>query len=173
MKSPFANLFLAIRQNLIDKVPSVAHIDQNLGQLSGSIGMRGNTKPSVNFPCVLIDFEDFSFSCLSENVQTAKGTIVLQLAFAPYSNSSQATPKENVAMAIKFYDIEFQMHKAFQDWSPGDIYGSCNRISTTTQKRQDGYRVREIRYSIAFDDYSTKAITNMAGVSLVLTEEVV
>ena len=171
MNSPFANLFLAIRKQIIDNVTSIVHIDQDLGQLSGK---NAAMRPPVNFPCVLIDFEDFNFTNLANNVQASVGTVVLKLCFAPYSNSTQATPKTYLNNAISFYDIEYTLHLAMQGWTPaGDEYGSLNRIKASTQKNTDIYRVREIRYNIAFDDYSTKpGLTNHAA-TLVITEEFV
>src|ERR1700749_2803202 len=135
MNSPFANIFLAIQQRIQSDVTSVTYIDQDLGQLKTS------TRPPVSWPCVLIDFEDFNFDNLGQNVQTAKGTVVLRLGFAPYSNSSQITPLRYLQQAIGYYDIEWSLHKVLQGWSPGDDYGSLIRTSATTQKRTDNYRV--------------------------------
>lgn len=149
MNSPFANIFLAIQARIKDNAPYIKHTDQELGQLK-------QARPPVSWPCVLIDFEDFEFDNLSENVQTAAGTLVLRLGFAPYSNTAAATPAPYTAMALGYYDMEWQLHKLMQGWHPLADVGSLCRISTATQKRTDNYRVREIRYSLAFEDYSAK-----------------
>ena len=86
MNAPFANIFLAIQQRIAATVPAITYIDQDLGQLNS------NGRPPVSWPCALIDFENFRFENLGENVQTAEGLVVLRLGFAPHSNSSQATP---------------------------------------------------------------------------------
>src|SRR3954470_4452030 len=150
MNSPFANIFMALQQRIHSQVPAVTYIDQDLGQL------KTTTRPPVSWPCVLIDFEDFTFGNMGDNVQTAKGTVVLRLGFAPFSNSAQFTPASYLQQAISYYDLEWTLHKALPGWSPSDDLGSLNRIATGTQKRNDNYRVRELRYSIAFEDYSTK-----------------
>ena len=165
MNSPFANIFLALQQRIQAQLPSIAHIDQDLGQL------KTTTRPPVSWPCVLIDFEDFSFDNLGENVQTAKGTVVLRLGFAAHSNSSQATPGAYVRQAIDYYDVEWALHKAMQGWSPGTDCGSLARASTTTQRRTDNYRVREIRYTLAFDDYSTKHQQQFAPAAINIQDE--
>ncbi len=167
MNSPFANIFLALQQRIAKEMPGINYIDQDLGQL------RTNNRPPVSWPCVLIDFEDFDFDNLGENVQTAKGTVVLRLGFAPHSNSSHTTPAPYIEQAIGFYDIEWDLHKAIQGWATGVDYGSLARTSTTTQKRTDNYRVRELRYSIAFEDYSTKWQQQYAPATLVVTNEIV
>ena len=150
LTSPFATIFLATKQRILTEVPAIAFIDQELGQL------RNGNRPPVSWPCILIDFEDFVFKDLGENVQTASGTVVLRLGFAPHSNSSSVTPAPYLEKAFAYYDLEWILHKAIHGWSPGTDMGAFARIAAATQKRNDNYRVREIRYSIAFEDYSAK-----------------
>jgi hypothetical protein len=166
MNSSFANLFLALQTQISKGIPDIAYIDQDLGQLNSK------TRPPVSWPCVLIDFEDFSFTNLSENVQTAEGIIVLRLGFAPHSNTTVATPPGNKEMALNYYDLEWQLHTLLQGWIPkGDEFGGLTRISAATQHRTDGYRVRELRYRIAFDDYSTKYKKGMAPATIIVTPQ--
>ena len=163
MTSPFANLFLAIQQRIASGVTGIKHIAHDLGQLSA----KG--RPPVSWPCVLIDFEDFTFSNLGENVQTAKGTVLIKLGFAPHSPTAQDTPDEYRNTAISYYDLEWELHKSLQGWSPdAEEYGSLARTTATTQRRTDSYRIRELRYSIAFDDYSTKHELQWVPVELVV-----
>jgi hypothetical protein len=166
MNSPFANIYLALQQRIQAELPTITYIDQDLGQLKSS------PRPAVTWPCVLIDFEDFLFENLAENVQTAKGIVVLRLGFAPHSNSSQVVPGVYTKRAINYYDVEWVLHKAVQGWSPTDDAGKFIRINAATQKRADGYRVRELRYSIAFDDYSTKLQQQYAPATLIVNDEI-
>ena len=165
MHSPFANLFDAILTRIAAEVPSIRYIDQELGQLK-------KARAPVSWPCLLIDFEDFHFDDLSEHVQMAKGIVTLQLGFAPYSPTAQSAPLENREQALGYYDIEWHLHKAIHGWQPGDEYGSFCRIAATTQRRSDNYRVREIRYSIAFEDYSTKRSLRYVPAEVVVTEQI-
>jgi hypothetical protein len=121
---------------------------------------------------VLIDFEDFDFENLGENVQTACGTVVVRLGFAPHSNSSKLTPATYQQQAIAYYDLEWLLHKAMQGWTPGSDFGSLIRTSATTQKRTDSYRVRELRYSIAFEDYSAKHQQQYAPATIIVNDEI-
>ena len=166
MNSPFANIFLSIQQHINDNVAAIKYIDQDLGQLKAKVRIP------VSWPCVLIDFENFRFRNLAENVQTAKGIIVLRLGFAPYSSSAAGTPSAYLEQALSYYDIEWNLHKAMQGWSPGDDFGSLIRISAITQDRTDNYRVRELRYKIAFEDYSTKWQQQYASVALMVADEI-
>jgi len=167
MKSPFANLFTAIQERISQEVPGIAHIAHDLGQLSVK------TRPPVSWPCLLIDFEDFTFENLGENVQTAKGTVLLKLGFAPHSNTSQATPSEYKDSALGYYDLEWYLHKALHSWSPdGNEYGHLIRAATLTQRRADAYRVRELRYAVSFDDYSTKPTLQYVPAALIINSEI-
>ncbi len=165
MNSPFANIFLALQQYIQTNLPAIKYIDQDLGQL------KSGSRPPVAWPCLLIDFEDFNFENLSENVQTAKGVIMFRLGFAPYSSSAQTTPTPFLQQAISYYDIEWELHKAIQGYSPGADYGRFIRISSSTQKRSDSYRVRELRYSIAFEDFSTKTQRQYVTPTLTITDQ--
>ncbi len=167
MNSSFANLFVALQQQIHSKVPTIVTIDQDLGQFKSTI------RPAVSFPCVLIDFEDFKFENLSNNVQTAEGIIVFKLCFEVKSNSSFSTPNSFVEQAIGFYDLEWLLHKALQNYNAGNSYGNLCRTTALTQNRTDNYRIREIRYSITFDDYSTKNELTLKTVSLGIVDEIV
>jgi hypothetical protein len=164
MNSAFANLFLLLQQHVVDTVPDITYVDQDLGQLNPD--SEGSFP--VTFPCLLIDFEDFIFKDLGENVQTAVGTILLKLGFSTYSSSAQSAPEETREAALAYYDIEWALHKALQGWDAGDYYGHLDRTSVTTQTRTDSLRVRELRYTVAFEDYSTKydALTAPAEVDV-------
>lgn len=170
MNSPFVNLFLSIRQQIIDNVPDIVYVDQDFGQLNGN---KAGMRPAVNFPCILIDFEDFNYKNLSNNVQTVFGIVVLKLGFAPHSPSMQTTPDAYLKKAINFYDLEYSINEILQGWFAGDAFGSLYRENVITQKRNDTIRVREIRYSIAFEDYSTQYKAKMQNVLAEITEEIV
>ena len=166
MNSPFANIFLAFRARIQSQVASITYIDQDLNQLKPA------TRPPVSWPCALIDFEDFNFENMGANAQIANGTIVVRLGFAPYSNSSQVTPDPYIEQALGYYDIEWSLHLALQGWSPGSDYGHLIRTSALTQKRPDSYRVRELRYSLTFEDYSTKPQQGYAPATLIVSDQI-
>src|ERR1700761_3055215 len=139
MNSPFANIFLALQTQVQAQVPDIVYIDQELGQLKTD---KTIARPPVQFPCLLVDFEDFGFENIGDLVQSAEGTVVLRLGFAPYSSTTATTPAAYTQKALNYYDIEWALHKVLQGWSPGDSYGHLTRIATCTQKRTDTLRVR-------------------------------
>ena len=163
MNSPFAQLFLALQAHIKNNVTSISYVAQDTGQLS----VKG--RPPVTFPCLLIDFDKFTFSNLGEGVQTACGEVVLKLGFAPLSPTAHSTPDEFKDLALGYYDLEWALHKALHGWSANDSFGCMIRSSADTQTRTDGYRVREIRYSVTFDDYSTRPNQLYAPATLQVT----
>ncbi|MBX2904874.1 MAG: hypothetical protein KF744_02470 [Taibaiella sp.] len=164
MTSPFARLFLALQARIAAQVADIKYIAQDMGQLSA----KG--RPPVSWPCLLIDFDEFCFDDLSENVQVARGTVVLRLGFNPHSGTANGTPTDYKEAALSYYDLEWALHKALQGWSPdGDEFGHFMRSSAATERRQDGYRIRELSYSISFDDYSAKPGVHFEPVELVVT----
>ena len=140
---------MAIRERIGSLLPAIQHTDQDMGQLK-------QARPPVSWPCVLTDFEDFSFESIGEHVQMASGIVVLRLGFSPHSRSSGGTPQQYTEAALEYYDIEWALHKLMQGWAPIAESGAMNRKSAVTLKRTDGYRVRELKYTLAFEDYSTK-----------------
>ena len=167
MNAPFANIFLALQQQIQNNVTDIVHVDQDLGQL------KTTGRPAVSWPCALIDFEAFHFTDLGQNVQQAQGTIVIRLGFQPFSNTTGTAPEAYKEKAINYYDIEWSLNKVLQGWTPGDDFGTLSRISATTQPRTDNIRVREVRYSIAFQDYSAKPTLQEVPAIIVVTPEIV
>lgn len=170
MNSPFANLFLAIQQRIQASVTDITYIDQDLGQLKNND--KPSFRPAVSWPCVLIDFDDFSFQNLAENVQTTEGTVVIKLGFAPFSSSGQATPDTYREKAIGYYDLEWNLNKVLHGWAPGDDYGYLVRSTAITEKRTDTIRVREIRYRITFEDYSAANVIQYVPAAIAVTPEI-
>lgn len=65
------------------------------------------------------------------------------------------------------YDTEWQVHRALQGWHPDAHFaGALQRVSARSRHRTDGYQVREVRYRISFDDYSTRSRQHYAAAVL-------
>ncbi|MBA3901486.1 MAG: hypothetical protein H0X62_14995 [Bacteroidetes bacterium] len=151
MNSPFAKIYLALMDRIKLKVPAIIHIDHDLGQLEGA-----SARPSVAFPCVLTDFDQWQFENMGVNAQTAQGDVIVKLAFAQFGNSSGDMPEQWKKEALKYYDLEWDLHKALQGWSPGEDYGYLTRTNVSTENRAPGIRIRTMRYRLEFEDYSAK-----------------
>lgn len=150
-KAPKSIAFEAIIKYLDESVPEIKHIDQNLGQLTGN-----STRPSVSFPCVLIDFKNFGFSDMTTNQQLAVGDLVIHMGFAQITPSSNIVEAVYRECALEFYELEQKLHEALQGWSPGDEFGYLTRISGDSENILKGIRICEIRYRMEYEDNSTK-----------------
>jgi len=151
MDSPFAHLLLALQERIGQLVTDIRWIDQDMGQLE-----HYAERPPVAWPCVLIDLDGWTFTNLGQQAQTAEGDVVVRLAFAPMSYANQLSPVKE--LALRYYETEFQLHKALHGWGPAG-FASLTRLSADTEKRNDAIRVRIIRYHTAFEDYSTLPVT--------------
>ena len=190
MQSSIANLFLALQAtiaNLQDGAGNTyfKYIDQDLGQLDVE-------QPKVLWPCVLIDIDNLIYTSMSSNTQQGQGHIRLRLGFPAFSASGASTPDAYKQKSIYFYELEQILHQALQGQTPDDnvfenigdgelpepllanTFGAFNRISAATEKgRPDFIRVRQITYTIAYDDYSTQPTQTLASTpALNLTPEI-
>ncbi len=148
MNAPFSNLYLALHQHLIDKIPELKYLARDIGQLN-------LTKPSLLYPATLIDFDRFKFENLSENVQTASGNVVLKIVVLNDGVEVKSTPDEWRQKSLSGFELEQKVHTALQGFQP-EGFGMLNRCSTNTIPRKDNLHVREVIYSIAFEDYSCR-----------------
>ncbi len=165
MNSPFSRLLKNMQERIGAVVPEIACVDQDRGQLNTK------SRPAVQWPCVLIDMETFEYDNLGSNVQTAEGTVCVLLGFAPNGPTASGTPEEYKEAALGYYELEWKLNKALHGWSAGEGFGYLIRKNTRSQQRADGYRVREIRYRLAFDDRSTQAAVTYVAVTPVITGE--
>lgn len=161
MNSPFATLYLAIQARIRTAVPAIRHIDQDLGQLE-----QYQDRPAVSWPAVVLDLDGAQYGDMGEQAQTCTLDVVLRLAFAPYSSANVLAPDSVKEKALEYYDAEWLLNKALHCWVPDGgpscpyEFSALTRISAGTEKREDNIRVREIRYRIAYEDYSTLAAWN-------------
>lgn len=149
MNSPFATYYLELMARIKAAVPAIKYINQDLGQLE-----EDTDRPSVSFPCVLIDFDDFQFTDESYNAQMGEGNVAIRLGHAPYSNGSSLSPDTVRVKALEYYELEHLLVKALQGWE-GTEFGPMTRIAEGNEKREDKLRVRYIIFKVAYQDNST------------------
>ena len=155
MNSPFANLYEAIMARIKAQVPAIRYASQELGQLENYNPSTG--RPSVTFPCVLIDFDNFAASDLTYGIQDLTGDVIVRIALDTWSSASSLTPADVRAQALNYYDVEWNLYCALHGWSPNpDTAGYLTRTGVQTEKRDDAIRVREMRFRLRFTDTSAE-----------------
>jgi hypothetical protein len=154
MNSPFATVYLALIARLQAELPELNWIDHDFGQLDD----YSDGRPPVAFPCVLIDFQNFTFENMGDLAQRAEGDVIFKLAFAQHGQTHGASPEAWRTLALEYYDIEWRLHKALHGWSPGEPFGYLTRTQATKENRPLGVRLRTIPYRLGFEDYSTSPV---------------
>jgi hypothetical protein len=154
MDSPFAKIFLAIMARIQSQLPEIKHIDHDLGQLEGT-----SIRPAIAFPCILVDFKNFTADNLGASTQMVQGDVIIKLAFAQYVNSSNTTEPLWREYALGYYDLEWKLHKALHNWSPGDEFGYLTRAMMDSDNKPQAIRVRPLTYKLEFEDNSTEEVS--------------
>lgn len=169
MNSPFANYFLEIMSRIETEVPAIRYINQDLGQLE-----EDTDRPSVTFPCALIDFDDFQYTDMSYNSQVGEGNVIIRVAHAPYSNSSNLSPDAVKEKALQYYEHEQSVFEALQGWV-SNPFGAMTRIAQGNEKREDRLRVRYMIFKVSYQDNSAgeELTSTDATMEFDYTEEVI
>lgn len=163
-KAFFAELLIQIQNRLLDKVPEIKYVNQDLGQLE--VYTMGS--PSVDWPCYLVDFVDTVYSDLSGGEQEAELTIRGRLGFNPFSQTSNLQPEDVRRLGLYYYELENKIHSALHGWQPlkDDNTPLCQPLSRRrayTEKRdEDAFRVRGIDFTLGFhDDFASPVISSI------------
>ncbi|MTK63618.1 MAG: hypothetical protein F8N15_03595 [Methanobacterium sp.] len=150
MDSFFARLFLDLQARIKDQIPAINWIEQDFGQ-----DTFDKWRPNVDFPAVLIDFPDASYSQMAGNDQFGEVTIMVRLLVAPFTQSYEGAPIEVKQDALQFFELENAVVNALNGWTPRDGYcQSLVRTRAQSHNRNDiGLRIRELQFTTAYEDY--------------------
>lgn len=174
--SPWPNIILGIQARIMDMVK-----DGNGNQVFGLIDENTNQletpeSPSIDKTTMLIDFQNWQAEDLGQNVQKMKGDVVIILAIANYATAHATAPDAAKMGVLNQYEIEWAVHKALQGFSPAASCSKLLRRHINTDRRRRGLKVREIRYALSFEDYSTRTeltwVDAMPDFTMVLNETV-
>lgn len=164
MEDPEAELFLAIQDRIMEQVPEIKYIDQNMGQY-----FNEEFRKSMLFPCLLIDFPVTNYSALQGNNQLANISINVTLFHDIWNNTSSITPIDIKKAGLKYLGINQKVYMALQGWNPD----FCTPLIRTQRKSQNGndagLLVKETTFDSEFEDYSCG--DNSRRASFKLSEE--
>jgi hypothetical protein len=147
LTSKFGLLFNKIITKLNTDVPLIRFIDQDWNQLD-------EESPAISFPCLLIDFPDTQFSQM-QGYQEGNATVRMKLIYRSFTATSSITPGTNRETALQFYELEKSIYTALQAWyADGLLINAMIRLNASTEKRDDGVRVRVIDFACTFAEDS-------------------
>ena len=105
MEANIKTILLAVQQRLAERVPELAYIDKNWGQLDYEA-------PPVKWPCALLDIDEVPFSQIGGGGQIADGGTVEMLV-----SPSAAAPRK--ADAYRLIELLDKIHSALQRFTDG------------------------------------------------------
>jgi len=147
LKAHESLLFMAILERLLDQVPEIRYIEQDLGQLENY-----EMRPAVSWPCTLIDIDDLDFSETGGKlVQLAQGFVQIRLGLVKYTDSNNLVPANIRANSLQYLELENKVYKALHGWGP-EGFNKMLRRKSVTEKRDDDIRVKILRFSIGYKD---------------------
>lgn len=149
MKSPIANLFLAIQDRILDQVPEIKYIDQNMGQY-----LNEEFRKQMLFPALLIDFPTEDFSEMQGLNQFADITIVVTLFYDVWDHTNSLTPLNIKQAGLKYLEIDQKVYMALQGFNTDFCEPLIRRQSKNHNANETGLRVKEISFSTQYEDYS-------------------
>lgn len=159
-----AELFVAIADRLKQKLPELAWIDWDWGQLE----LPAENYP-VQFDCCLISFPDGQWKTEGKNVQYGNQMIQVRTAVDVYSDTHVAggvtAPDRNYA--LNKLKLESRVYAALQGFS-GNFFTPLARVSSGEEKRDDGLKVFVATFLTgAVDDSAAKPMQEVqAGLNL-------
>lgn len=150
MNSFFAQLLLKFQDRITAQVPEIKWIDQDLGQLE-----HYEIRPSVAWPCVLIDFGNTNYDEMPGNVQWGNAAFSLRLGFPSFSPSQSGAPTSVKEQALQYYELEQFLYQAIQGYDGDGLIQPATRINAMTERRDgDNFRVRVLVFNTTFMDDS-------------------
>lgn len=158
----FGRALKELMTRLDTEVAELKWIAEDLGQLEES-----EIRPSVNFPCALIDFPNTSYSNLADNRQQGTLSITIRLGFNPYSNTHSELPDSSLEKSVERFEIEQKVVNILNGWGVEDLFQSLVRTNVTTEKRGDGMRVRVITFTSLYqDEYQQEVFQKVSNPSV-------
>ncbi len=139
-------LFIALCDQLKNKVPELRWIDSDQGQLNVS------ERPPVAFPCCLVEMSYPQCTTHMAGKQRVRVRFQLQVAFNVWGTANASAPQESREKALQQYDTLQNIHKALQWWSFGRKINPTSRVWVLTENRSNGLKIFRMIYESEFMD---------------------
>ncbi len=139
-------LYKNLLARLDANVPELAWIDYDQGQ----IDFPGTSYP-IDFPAVLIDFEEIPWEDVGQMVQGGVLTIAFRIAFEIWEDSNNHTPEDSRNAGLLKLQLINKIHQYLQGHSAGH-YNALSRTRQFTEKRDDGLKVITMQYQTYIRD---------------------
>ena len=143
----YGRVLKALFERLQSEVPELLWIAEDIGQLDET-----ELRPSVSFPCALIDFPNSTYTSDSGSIRTGDVTISVRLAFDPYANAYEGAPNYSLDKSLERFEIEHKVVSALHDYGVEDLFSELQCVQQASDKRNDGMRVRSLTLTTSYKD---------------------
>ena len=136
-------IFLIIASHL-QGLSDISWVDLDKGQLEFY-----ETRPSVQFPAVLIGMQITRTHKISNTRQRCDLLITLRLAVDYHGNTSQITPDVARAESMRYLDLSDQLYSRLHGWG-SELFNPLERQALREERRADGYKVVAIPFTTTY-----------------------
>jgi len=133
--------------NLPNGLPSLKHYDKQMGQFTSP-----ELALMLPLPMVLLQFLDFTWETVGQNMQKGIGIIRVSIYFENYANSF--TGAINQDTALQFFEFTEAVHKALQGYSINGM-AALSRVGDAEDTEQDMIIMSVMDYQTTITDAST------------------
>jgi hypothetical protein len=138
-------IYTAIMARLKEQVTELKWIDLDEGQLEYYAD-----RPSVAFPCVLIDIALTRCEDLYPGAQLCHATIGIRIArHIPTSRTNSVATETVRGTALERYRLAEKVYEALQSWESG-LFNPLSRTAQKKETRKDSLFVTRIDFSTQF-----------------------
>ncbi|MBC7125719.1 MAG: hypothetical protein H5T24_08825 [Bacteroidales bacterium] len=131
---------------ITETVPEIRMVDFEMGQLDA---LAADQRPSVVFPCCLIDIDYVECEDESTTEQTVTARVTLKVAFEQQLPTDSLSPDAKRSAALTVFDTMEQLHAAIQGFSTSE-FSAFSRVSMSPDRRFVGIRVIDAVYETTF-----------------------
>jgi hypothetical protein len=149
------NIYLGIGSYLMDNLknlpslPDLAWFDKQMGQFTNSAEFY-----AIPLPCVLMEFQQFSWQTVGNNQQRGTGNIRFYTYFENYANSFTGSVDQE--MALRFFEFTEQLNMLLQGYTLAGM-APLERVGDNEDNAQDMVITSWIDYATIITDVSTDA----------------
>jgi hypothetical protein len=141
-------LFRALQKELKSKIPTLAWIDKNMGQLNNLDDFE-----VFPLPAILIEFGRTDWQGLGDGVQQGISMVKLHIIFENYSSANSETTEKEMNTALAFFDFTDQVHEVVEGFG-GDGWSPLSRIGEDEDNNHRNFITTVTEYQTMLQDYS-------------------
>ena len=144
-------IYTAVMERLKEKVKELKWIDLDEGQLE-----YYDERPSVGFPCVLVDIAPGKCEDIYSGVQLCEASVIVRIAQnIPVRRTNSVASGSVRGTALERYDLIDKVYKVLQGFGTEE-FNPLSRTKQYKETRGDGLFVYRIEFGTEFKDLTAE-----------------